>query len=199
MSHFSRSSVGSGSVRGHKGASFGGNNAMRHHPYDRSPPPRYSRSPQRPRHSERSGESVTRIPLARSISSAYRPLSWVEGDDMGTLPARSTSSTARPPSWYEGDDVGDFSGPSTISDYTRGASWADVNRAGHGPGAYASSSNGSGFTDPSSYDHRMEPGYGHSRAYAPPSHPSSAPRLSAREEEMVERYWNAEPTPSGRV
>lgn len=203
MSHISRSSAGSGSVRGHKGASFGVNNAMRHHPYDRSPPPRYNRSPPRDRHSQRSRESVTVIPLAPSVSSSYRPLSWVEGDDMGMLPVHSTSSSIRPPSWVEGDDMGmptvrsipsaarpmswfpgddpgGVSGPSTSSDYMRGASRADMDRARE-------------------YDHRREPGYGRSRAYVPPSDSFSAPPLTAQEEEMAERYWNAEPAPSGRI
>ncbi|KAK6216484.1 hypothetical protein LQW54_003490 [Pestalotiopsis sp. IQ-011] len=199
MSHISRDSMGSGSVRGHRGASFGGNNAMRHHPYDRSPPPRYTRSPpRRVRQSRVAGENVTMIPLARSITSAARPSSWVEGDDMGTPLTRSTSA-ARPPSWFEGDDLGGLSGPRTISDYMRGAVWADTDRTGRGSGGQASSSNaGPGFTGPRSYDHRLESEYGHSRAYVPPSTSFTAPGLNAHEE-MIERYWNAEPTQSGRI
>ncbi|KAI4592258.1 hypothetical protein KJ359_011411 [Pestalotiopsis sp. 9143b] len=84
----------------------------------------------------------------------------------------------------------------------RGASRADMDRAGRGPGTYAPSSSsnaGLGSTGPRSYDHRLEPGYGHSRAYVPPSTSFSAPRLNAHEEEMIERYWNAEPAPSGRI
>lgn len=222
MSHISRSSAGSGSVRGHKGASFGVNNAMRHHPYDRSPPPRYNRSPPRDRHSQRSRESVTVIPLAPSVSSSYRPLSWVEGDDMGMLPVHSTSSSIRPPSWVEGDDMGmptvrsipsaarpmswfpgddpgGVSGPSTSSDYMRGASRADMNRTGRGSGGHAAASSaGLGFTGSSAYDHRLDSGHGRSRDYVSPSTSFPAPRLSAREEEMVDRYWKTEPVPSGR-
>ncbi|KAI0178373.1 hypothetical protein BJ166DRAFT_509680 [Pestalotiopsis sp. NC0098] len=224
MSHFSRDSVGSGSLRGHKGASFGGQNAMRHHPYDRSPPPSYDRSPpRRARQSRLSGENVTRIPLARSVTSAIRPPSWVEGDDMGTaptcamssasrppswyegddmdtLPTRTMSSAARPSSWFQGDDIGGLPGRSTNSDYMRGAPWADMNRAGSGPGGHATASSaGPGFTGPPAYDHHQESGHGRSRAYVPPSTSFPAPRLSAREEEMVERYWNAEPAPSGHI